>query len=135
MKKISDSIARIYSMSPEEIVKLHFAIQEKVKAEYKLRANANKLNNAIALCEKSVAISGLVMEAMKKKHKAECNEYARLIGSISPNSKFYCPSHYAANQLAIIFRKQGKPEQSKEVEAKVAAEGWGSGKSIDLLDL
>jgi len=135
MQHISDSIARMFSLSPEEIVKLHFAIQEEVKAQYKLRANTDNLNNAIALCEKSVAISGLVMEAMKKKHKAECNEYARLIGSISPNSKFYCPSHYAANQLAIIFRKQGKHEQSKKVEEKVALEGWGSGKYIDLLDL
>lgn len=106
-----------------------------VKTEYKLRANADKLNNAIALCEKSVARSGIAMEAMKKKHNADCNEYARFIVAISPNSKFYCPGHYAANQLVIIFRKQSKTEQSKEVEAKVAAESWDNSKSIDLLDL
>lgn len=135
MDKLSSKIARISGMTNKEIIDLHLAMQEEIKKQYKLRANPKNLQNAISLCEKCVAISGIVIEAMKKKHRAECDEYARLVGRLSPNSKFYYPNHAAARQLCIILKKQGNTNQIAYIEDKMAREGWGSGKSVDLLDL
>lgn len=135
MDKFSSKIARISSMTNKEIIDLHLAMQEEIKKQYKLRTNPKNLQNAISLCEKCVAISGIVIEAMKKKHRAECDEYARVIGRISPNSRFYYPNHAAAIQLRVILKKQGKTEQLAYIDEKMHREGWGSGKSVDLLDL
>ncbi|HCL6635301.1 TPA: hypothetical protein R6W46_004383 [Citrobacter freundii] len=135
MDNFSSKIARISGMTNKEIIDLHFTMQEEIKKQYKLRANPKNLQNAISLCEKCVAISGIVIEAMKKKHRADCDEYARIFGRLSPNSKFYYPSHTAARQLCIILKKQGNANQIAYIEDKMAREGWGSGKSVDLLDL
>ena len=135
MDNFSSKIARISGMTNKEIIDLHFTMQEEIKKQYKLRANPKNLQNAISLCEKCVAISGIVIEAMKKKHRADCDEYARIFGRLSPNYKFYYPSHTAARQLCIILKKQGNANQIAYIEDKMAREGWGSGKSVDLLDL
>lgn len=114
---------------------LCFALQEEIKRQYKLRDRPENLKNATELCEKSVAISGLVIEAMKKKHRTECDEYARLTGRLFPGAKFYYPRHAAATQLRVILKKQGKTEQIAYLDEKMQREGWGSGKIVDLLDL
>lgn len=132
MRKYREAIARIAFLDCDEIVTLHFEIQEEIKKQYKLRKNQQNLDNAIMLCEKSVAISALVMEAMKKKHRKECDEYARTIGELSPNIKFQYPSHYAANQLCVILRKSGELRRLSEIEGKITREGWGSGKCEEL---
>ncbi|EMM2809403.1 hypothetical protein RYG55_004412 [Klebsiella oxytoca] len=134
MDKYSDQIARISGMNYKEIIDLHFALQEEIKRQYKLRKNKENFNNVIKLCEKSIAISSLVIEAMKKKHKAECNEYARFTGRISP-LKFVYPNHYAAGRLSGLLRKQGDLDQVAYIENKMAREGWGSQRQVDLLDL
>lgn len=133
--RFSCDIARISGMNHKQIIELHFSMQEEIKKQYRLRKNAENLKNAITLCEKSVSISSLVINAMKKNHRADCDEYARVTGMLSPNSKFFYPSHYAANQLCIILRKQGKINQMYDVEEKMRREGWNSGRSVDLLNL
>ncbi|WP_174868319.1 hypothetical protein [Pectobacterium polaris] len=135
MDKFSSKIARISSMTSKEIIDLHLAMQKEIKKQYRLRANPKNLQNAISLCEKCVAISGIVIEAMKKKHRADCDEYARITGRLSPNSSFYYPNHHAARQLCVTLKKQGDTNQIAYIEDKMAREGWDSGKSVDLLDL
>lgn len=135
MDKFSSKIARISGMNNKEIIDLHLAMQQEIKRQYRLRANPENLQNAISLCEKCVAISSIVIQAMKKKHRAECDEYARVIGRISPNARFFYPSHAAAIQLRIILKKQGKTEEIAYLDEKMRKEGWGSGESVDLLDL
>ncbi|HEM7855903.1 hypothetical protein I5373_08530 [Citrobacter koseri] len=135
MDKFSSKIATISGMSNKEIIDLHIAMQEEIKKQYHLRDNPENLQNAISLCEKCIAISGIVIQAMKKKHRADCDEYARVTGRLSPNSKFYYPNHYAAYQLCTILKGQGDVNQISYIEDKMISEGWGSGKSVDLLDL
>lgn len=122
-------------MNHTQIINHHLSLQEEIKKQYKLREKPENLKNAIELCEKSVAISGLVIEAMKKKHRAECDEYARATGRLSPNAKFYYPKHSAAAQLKVILKKQGNTEQIAYLNEKMQREGWGSGKIVDLMDL
>ncbi|ECD2968485.1 hypothetical protein EXQ18_09700 [Salmonella enterica subsp. enterica] len=131
MEKCLSSIASISGMDNKEIVDLHFALQKEIQKQH----HAKNIENAITLCEKAVAISSLVMNAMKKKHRAECDEYARVIGRLSPNSKFYYPNHYASNLLCKHLRSQQKSNMADEIEDKMLKEGWNSGRYADLLDL
>lgn len=135
MEQILSALARVSGMNSHQIVELHFLLSDEIKKQYKLRANPENLRNAIILCEKSLALSSLVMEAMKRKHRDECDEYAKVIGEISPNSKFYFPRHHAADQLCIILRQQGDLSRIEEIEEKMKREGWGSGRQVELIDL
>lgn len=135
MENLLSSIARISGMNNLQIVDLHLSLIQEIKKQYKLRANPANLQNTIVLCEKSVAISALVIEAMKIKHRNQCDEYARVTGRLSPNSKFCYPGHQPAQQLCVILRKQGNLKRVKEIEAKMKREGWGSRRSVDLTDL
>ena len=62
----------------ETIIQLHFGLQEKIKKHYKLRESGSNLQKAIALCEQQIALSPLTLEAMKRKHQEEVNEYRRV---------------------------------------------------------
>lgn len=126
MEQLISAIARISGMNSHQIVDLHISLIKEIKAQYKLRANPVNLENTIALCEKSIAISALVIEAMKRKHRNQCDEYARVTGKLSPNSKFCYPGHHPAHQLCVILRKQGNIKRAKEIEAKMKREGWGN---------
>lgn len=86
MDRFSSKIATISGMNNKEIIDLHIAMQEEIKKQYHLRDNPENLQNAISLCEKCIAISGIVIQAMKKKHRSDCDEYARVTGRLSPNS-------------------------------------------------
>jgi hypothetical protein len=124
--KFSHRLSHIKTLDCCDIVVLHFEIQEAIKASYRLRKDPKHLALAIELCEESISISGLVMEAMKEKHRAECREYKSIIGKKSPNSKFYYPSHHAQRQLGVILRKNGETAKENLINQKLEAEGWGS---------
>lgn len=128
MERYLADIARISGMNCIEIVNLHFDLQNLIK-------DATNPDQSISLCEKAVAISGLVMNAMKKKHRAECDEYARTMGKLSPNSKFYYPNHYAAGILCKYLRSLHKDERAYEIELKMNSEGWNTGRYAELRDL
>ena len=134
MDRFSSQIARISSMSHEEIVDLHFALHTEIKELYKPKKHPERINDVKLLCEKSVAISAIVINSLKKKHRAEADEYARLIGKLSP-LKFSYPAHAPANTLCSILRKQGDSSQADYIERKMISEGWGTGRYVDLLDL
>lgn len=126
MTKFSHRLSHIKTLDCYDIVDLHFEIQEAIKASYRLRKDPKQLALAIELCEESISISGIVMEAMKEKHRAECQEYKALTGKKSPNSKFYYPSHHAQRQLGVILRKNGETAKESLINQKMEAEGWGS---------
>ncbi|WP_300004221.1 hypothetical protein [uncultured Cedecea sp.] len=135
MQQTADSIARIFYMPSEEIVNLHFTIKNKVLDYYESGYNEDNLNNAIWLSEKAVAISSLVMAAMINKHKHDCDEYLRIMGMPHPGIKFYYPAHPVAEKLIALLEQQGRIMQAEYVANKVASEGWGCGKYIELSDL
>lgn len=122
-------------MSSEEIVDFHYKIKSKALTHYELGYNQHNLDSAIWLSEKAVEISSLVMAAMKNKHKHDCDEYLRIIGMPLPSTKFYYPKHHAAEKLITVFERQGKILQAEHIANKIAAEGWGSDKYIELSDL
>lgn len=134
MDRFSTQIARISSMSHQEIVDLHFDIYVEIKSQYKPKKHPERINDVKALCEKSVAISAIVINSLKKKHKAEADEYARLFGKLSPH-QFSYPAHAPANTLCAILRKQGDDSQADYIERKMTSEGWGTQRYVDLLDL
>ena len=135
MQQTADSIALIFHMSSEQIVNLHFSIKSKAFAHYELGYNQDNLVNAIWLCEKAVSISSLVMTSMKNKHKYDCDEYVSVMGMPHPGTKFYYPNHQPAEKLIAILERQGKIMQAEYVANKIASEGWGSGKYLELSDL
>lgn len=126
MSKFNHRIAHIKTLDCYDIVDLHFEIQEAIKSAYKLRKEPKYLSLAIELCEQSISISGIVMEAMKEKHRAECREYKELFGKKSPNCKFYYPGHHAQRQLGVILRRNGEAGKESLINQKMEAEGWGS---------
>jgi len=132
--KFSTQIARISSMTHQEIVDLHFAMHEEIKSLYKPKKHPEKINEVKGLCEKSVSISAIVIHSLKKKHRAEADEYARIIGKLSPH-QFSYPAHAPANTLCAILRKQGDNSQADYIERKMTNEGWGTQRYVDLLDL
>lgn len=127
MSKYKRKVDKIQSHSDDEIIKLHFDLQEEIKKQYKNREKKDCLDKAIELCDMAISISGLVMRSMKNKHERECDEYRTIFGKPSPASDFYYPSHYAFNQMCVILRKNGNQQRLDEITRKISAEGWGSG--------
>ena len=127
MRKYKSKVDKIQSLSDDEVIKIHFDIQEEIKKQYKNREKKDSLDKAIELCEMAISISGLVMQAMKNKHKKGCEEYLSIFGKPSPASDFYHPSHYAYSQLCVILKKNGNQKRLDEVVRKISSEGWGSG--------
>lgn len=122
MKKLSD----------KEIIALHFHFQDKIKAHYKLRANSKHLLRAIYFCEKQIAISHLVIEAMKRKHYSQLDEVNIYIHEKEKKRTvpFYYPEHHGYKQLSVILKKQKKFEELSKIQNKKRIEKWGSG--IDI---
>jgi hypothetical protein len=112
-------------LSAEQIVDVHFKLQEQIKKHYKLRAEGDNLEKAIQLCEQHVALAELALPALKEKHDAQAKEYEELLGKKSP-MEFYTPSHHGYRQLITIMKKQQNFERVTELEAKRDAEGWRS---------
>ncbi|WER21481.1 hypothetical protein P2E05_15565 [Providencia stuartii] len=127
MSKYKSKVDKIHNLSDDEIIKLHFDLQEEIKKQYKNREKKDCLDKAIELCDMAISISGLVMRSMKNKHERECDEYHTIFGKPSPASDFYYPSHYAFNQMCVILRKNGNQQRLDEITRKISAEGWGSG--------
>ncbi|MDC5880709.1 hypothetical protein ACL9R0_05910 [Proteus mirabilis] len=127
MSKYKSKVDKIQNLSDDEIIKLHFDLQEEIKKLYKNREKKDCLDKAIELCDMAISISGLVMRSMKNEHERECDEYRTIFGKPSPASDFYYPSHYAFNQMRVILRKNGNQQRLDEITRKIRAEGWGSG--------
>ncbi|EJF31732.1 MULTISPECIES: hypothetical protein [Enterobacteriaceae] len=110
-------------LSAEQVVDVHFKLQEKIKVHYKLRADGNNLERAIQLCEQHVALAELAFPALKEKHEAQAREYEELTGRRYP-SEFYVPSHHGYRQLIAIMKKRKDFERVKQLEEKRRLEGW-----------
>lgn len=128
MKKFDKDIERIYTLSYAKIIDLHFRMQEEVKYQYNLRHNPHNLKDAISVCDQAISISNIVLEAMIEKKRGECAEYFSVTGRRSPDSKFYYPSHYAAETLCKIYKELGEQEKITNIQNKMNTEGWGSGR-------
>lgn len=124
---IREKLAKIAFLDCEEIVDLHFTMQEEIK---RLFAN-HDTDAAVDLCERAVTISSIVMLSMKKKHIRQTDEYARVIGSLSPQ-QFVYPNHYAASRLVKIYSDSSDVEKLSELQNKMNTNGWGSGKEEEL---
>lgn len=107
----------------EQIIDLHFKLQEKIKKHYKLRGVGNNLELAIQLCEQHVAMAGLALPALKEKHNAAAREFESSIGKKYPVA-FHAPGHHGYRQLIIIMKKRKDFHRVQELEQKMALEGW-----------
>lgn len=124
---IREQLSKIAFLDKDEIVTLHFSLLEEIK---KQRADNNQ-ENVILLCERSIAISSIVMQAMKKRHIEGMDEYSRSTGTLS-NNKFYYPNHYALPILGGIYKKNGELSKLNEMNDKLLKEGWNTGKEEEL---
>lgn len=110
-------------LSSEQIVELHFKLQEKIKEHYKMRDTGDNLERAIQFCEQHVALAELAFPALKAKHDKQAAEYEALTGSKSP-VEFYAPAHHGYRQLIAIMKKSKQLERVNQLEAKRKIEGW-----------
>ncbi|MEP9179705.1 hypothetical protein ABKT77_13130 [Enterobacter cloacae] len=110
-------------LSDEQIVDLHFQLQEKIKEHYKKRDIGDNLERAIQFCEQHVALAELALPALKAKHNKQAAEYEALTGSKSP-VEFYAPAHHGYRQLITIMKKSKQLHRVAELEAKRRSEGW-----------
>lgn len=111
-------------LSNDQIIQVHFELQEQIKKHYKLRAQGSHLKKAIALCEQQIALAPLAMKALKAKHQADVEEYRSVIGRPHPNPDFYYPAHHGYRQYAIILRRQKELDKLAGIEEKRKSEGW-----------
>lgn len=114
-------------MSNEQLIQAHFSLQEQIKKHYKLRDVGNNLKKAISLCEQQIALSPMVMKAMKEKHRADweaVSEVNRAMGRQTSMPEFYAPAHHGYRQLCVILKKQKKPEEAAKLELQRDSEGW-----------
>ncbi|MBG0552699.1 hypothetical protein RS584_12695 [Enterobacter sp. DTU_2021_1002640_1_SI_PRY_ASU_LCPMC_013] len=110
-------------LSDEQIVDLHFKLQEKIKEHYKQRDVGDNLERAIQFCEQHVALAELAFPALKAKHNKQAAEYEALTGNKYP-AEFYAPAHHGYRQLITIMKKRKQLVKVAELEAKRRSEGW-----------
>lgn len=111
-------------LSNDQIIQVHFGLQEQIKKHYRLRAQGDNLKKVIALCEQQIALAPLTMEALKEKHQSDVEEYRSVMGRPHPNPDFYYPSHHGYRQYAIILRRQKELDKLADIEEKRKTEGW-----------
>ncbi|WP_435952700.1 hypothetical protein [Dryocola sp. BD626] len=102
-------------LSADQVVDVHFKLQEQIKKHYKLRSKGNNLKIAIHLCEQQVALAEIALPALRGKWERDFN-----------GVEFYTPAHHGYRQLITIMKKQKNLERVAELEAKMDAEGWRS---------
>lgn len=102
-------------LSADQVVDLHFKLQEQIKKHYKLRAEGKNLEKAAQLCEQQVALAELALPALKQKWEGDFK-----------GVEFYAPAHHGYRQLITIMKKQKNLDRVAELEAKRNAEGWSS---------
>ncbi|WP_449575976.1 hypothetical protein [Lelliottia nimipressuralis] len=110
-------------LSDEQIVDLHFKLQEKIKEHYKKRDVGDNLERAIQLCEQHVALAELAFLALKGKHYKQAAKYEALTGSKYP-AEFYAPAHHGYRQLITIMKKWKQLDRVARLEEKRHSEGW-----------
>ncbi|HDS5482038.1 TPA: hypothetical protein QH236_004460 [Serratia liquefaciens] len=113
-------------LSNEQILHVHFELQEQIKKHYKLRAQGTHLKKAIALCEQQIALAPLALKALKEKHQSDLEAYRYIMGKPHPRSDFYYPAHHGYRQYAVILRRQKDFDKLAQIEAKRKLEGWAS---------
>ena len=112
-------------LSNEQLIKTHFALQEKIKKAYKLREEGSNLTKSINLCEQQIAIAPMVIKAMREDHE-EGMRQAKARGASVIANEFYPPSHHGYRQLCIILKKSKQFEKVAELQAKRDGEGWAN---------
>lgn len=110
-------------LSVNQVVDLHFKLQEEIKKHYKLRDTGDHLERAIQFCEQQIALGELSLPALRAKHDAQAREYEEHIGKKYP-VEFYTPGHHGYRQLIIIMKKKKNLDRVAELEAQRDAEGW-----------
>ncbi|HCM9256107.1 TPA: hypothetical protein N5L18_003968 [Enterobacter cloacae subsp. dissolvens] len=110
-------------LSDEQIVDLHFQLQEKIKEHYRQRDVGDNLERAIQFCEQHVALAELSFSALKAKHHKQAAEYEALTGSKYP-AEFYAPAHQGYRQLITIMKKRKQLDRVAQLEEKRRSEGW-----------
>ncbi|MCK7414183.1 hypothetical protein L8P13_02750 [Enterobacter cloacae] len=110
-------------LSPEQIVQVHFGLQEDIKKFYKLREEGDNLAMAEHLCEQMIALSELAFSALRSAHDKRVEEYESLTGNKYP-SDFYPPSHYGFSQLSVILKKRKDFQRIEVLREKLIKEGW-----------
>lgn len=116
-------VDRLRWLSAEQIVDLHFKLQEEIKKHYKLRNSGDNLERAIQFCEQQIALGELAFPALKAIHDAKANEYESLTGKAYP-ADFYAPSHHGYRQLITIMKKRKDFDRVKQLEQDMAKDGW-----------
>lgn len=114
-------------LNDDQIVQLHFGLQEKIKKHYRLRTTGNNLQKAISLCEQQIALAPLTCAAMERQHQAkleEVNAIREENGMPAHEWSFELPSHHGYRQLSVILRRQKDLDRLVEIETKRKSEGW-----------
>ncbi|RZM88597.1 MULTISPECIES: hypothetical protein [unclassified Escherichia] len=121
--ELQEWVDRLRWLSHEQIVQVHFGLQEEIKKYYKLRDEANNLARAEHLCEQMIALTELAFPALKRAHDKRVEEYESLTGNKYP-SEFYPPSHYGFSQLVVILKKRKDYKRIEELREKMIKDGW-----------
>ncbi|MDX7271957.1 hypothetical protein SJ322_06760 [Serratia marcescens] len=111
-------------LSNDQIIQVHFGLQEQIKKHYKLRADAFHLEKAIELCKQQIAFAPLALPALKAAHDARVSSYETWIKKPHPFPEFKAPGHHGYYQYSVILRRQKDFDKLAEIEEKRKREGW-----------
>ncbi|MCK7106450.1 MULTISPECIES: hypothetical protein [Enterobacter cloacae complex] len=99
-------------LSNDQILKVHFELQEKIKKHYKQREKGNNLEKAIALCEQQIALAPLSIKALKSNP------------ALYTNGEFFTPRHHGFTQLSVILKKRKELDKLQIIQNKMKMAGW-----------
>ena len=111
-------------LSNDQILKVHFELQDKIKKHYKLREKGNNLEKAVNLCVQQIALAPLAIKALKSAHNKRVADYSEHIKKPHPDPYFTAPSHHGYRQYIIILRRKKDFDTLRKLELKRKSEGW-----------
>lgn len=126
----------VQAMFVKDVVDFHFMLGSAISYHYKNRKDDIHYQIALSACEHMVAISDIVMDAMKSSwlfDEMVCRNASRTLGVRRTKRPviYYRPAHHGYYQLGVILRRNKKFERDIALKEKSKAEGWGCG-DIDI---
>ena len=95
------------SESEDSVLDAHFLFGQKLEIYYKDRKTPGYLEAAVEACNQQIALSVKAAQEFRREYRGS-----------------QLPSHKGYQQLAIIFEKQGKFDETIELCCKAKEQGW-----------
>lgn len=128
--------SHVRKMFVKDVVNFHFMLDGFISFYYRNRKKDIHYQIALSACEHMVAISDIVMDAMKSTwlfDEMVCRNASKILGVRRTKRPviYYRPAHHGYYQLGVVLRRNKNFERDVALKEKSKSEGWGCG-DIDI---